>query len=60
MAEPREDGAEKTMKGDGDGLMNFARQLNDYADRLEHAQHEHCSSSGLWVPSRSSTLRNSD
>jgi hypothetical protein len=29
------------MKGAADGLINFARQLNDYADRLEHAQHEH-------------------
>ncbi|MBV8527241.1 MAG: WXG100 family type VII secretion target [Candidatus Dormibacteraeota bacterium] len=29
------------MQGAADALANFARQLNDYADRLEHAQHEH-------------------
>lgn len=32
--------SQATMKGAGDGLMKFARRLNDYADRLEHAQHE--------------------
>lgn len=38
---PEKTAPKKTMKGAGDGLMNFARRLNDYADRLEHAQHEH-------------------
>lgn len=38
---PAATGPQGAMTAVADGLTSFARQLNDYADRLEHAQHEH-------------------